>query len=207
MNRFAAINHRLFCLHVGLALWTLFGAAAAHRIWGWPWEWTALMSVALTNGYWAVLHEALHGNLDTDFRRNRAKGRVLAILFGSSFRVLRFGHLSHHRFNRHPLDRPDAYDPRKTTRLVAYLGFLGHTLGGQYLGEFLLPLLFWLPERAVRAVLGRALEGDDERLGQLRKQAMVGLANGHDSIHCSAWLLAGRPKTSAPTGPLHWRYL
>lgn len=115
---------------------------------------SALLPALLTNSYWAVLHEALHGNLAAGPPENRFRGRLLAILFGTSFRLLRFAHLSHHRFNRHPLDCPEAYDPDRGGRRIAYPRFLGHILGGQYLGEVILPLLFWLPESG-RGHLGR----------------------------------------------------
>ena len=54
-----------------------------------------------------------------DRQRNLRAGRLMAVLLGSSFHVLRFGHLTHHQYNRNPIDRPDIYDPAVTPRLKA----------------------------------------------------------------------------------------
>ena len=47
---------------------------------------------------------------------------LLAILHGSSFRLLRFGHLTHHSYNRFLRDRPDSFDPARRTRARALSG-------------------------------------------------------------------------------------
>src|SRR3974390_536865 len=59
----------------------------------------------------AVLHEAIHGRLALNAVRNDAMGRAIAIGAGVSFDVVRFGHLAHHRSNRHALDRPGVMEP------------------------------------------------------------------------------------------------
>src|SRR6185369_8520147 len=78
---------------------------------GWRWALLAIHIALVSNGFWALQHEAIHNLFAADQAVNRRAGRQMAVLFGSSFRILRFGHLMHHRVNRHPLDRPDSYDP------------------------------------------------------------------------------------------------
>jgi hypothetical protein len=41
----------------------------------------------------------------------------------------------HHRYNRNPVDRPDAYDPAATSRATARLGFLVNLVIGLYLAR------------------------------------------------------------------------
>src|ERR1700680_4054062 len=62
----------------------------------------------------AVLHEAIHGRIARKSAWNDTIGRALGICSGVSFDVVRFGHLTHHRFNRHALDRPDVIAPGQT---------------------------------------------------------------------------------------------
>src|SRR6185369_7808881 len=107
------------------------------------------------NGYWALLHEAIHGQLHPDQVVNRRLGRIMACLFGSSFRLLRFGHLMHHRFNRHRLDRPDVYDATTTRPWLARLRFFTEAFGGLYVIEVLVPLLYWAPPSVVHRLLQR----------------------------------------------------
>lgn len=51
--------------------------------------------------HWALIHEAIHTLLHPSPETNERLGRGLSILFGASFHVLRFGHLMHHKLNRH----------------------------------------------------------------------------------------------------------
>lgn len=165
---------------LNLALATAYGASALAAYFVVPalvtwldpvWIWALLPLTLIANGYWATLHEAMHGQLRPNSVANRRVGRVLAILWGSSFRMLRFGHLMHHRFNRHDLDHPDCYDPAKTSRLAAGLRFYGEILGGLYLVEILTPLLYLLPQPVVRRLVGRLYAGDTAPMPQLRQLA------------------------------------
>jgi fatty acid desaturase len=125
----------------------------------------------LTNAFWALHHEAIHGSFHPDRRINLLAGRLMAILLGSSFQVLRFAHLMHHRFNRNPGDRPDVYDPPLTSKATARLGFLGNLVIGLYLSELVSPLLCLLPRPAIRRILGRIYRGDDPSVTEIRKAA------------------------------------
>jgi fatty acid desaturase len=125
----------------------------------------------LTNFFWALHHEAIHGSFHPDRRINLLAGRMMAILLGSSFHVLRFAHLMHHRFNRSPRDRPDVYDPAVTSKLKARLGFFGGLVLGLYLSELVSPLLCLLPLPAVRRILDVIYRGEDAAVTEIRRVA------------------------------------
>lgn len=170
------LNIGLACAYAGSALAAYFLIPALMR-WSDPaWIWLLIPLALVANGYWATLHEAMHGQLRPQSIANRRAGRVLAILWGSSFRMLRFGHLMHHRFNRHELDHPDCYDPARTTRVAASLRFYSEILGGLYLVEILTPLLYLLPQTMVRRLVGRLYAGDAAPMPQLRQLAERALA-------------------------------
>jgi fatty acid desaturase len=133
--------------------------------------WLLLPAVLLSNFGWALHHEAIHGSFDADRRINLMAGRFMAILLGSSFTVLRFAHLMHHRFNRNPGDRPDVYDPAVTSKAKARLGFLGNLVIGLYLSELVAPLLCLAPKIAIRRILDRIYRGDDPAMTEIRKAA------------------------------------
>ena len=135
------------------------------------WGWLLVPIALLTNFFWALHHEAIHGGFHPDRERNQLAGRVMAILLGSSFHVLRFGHLMHHQYNRNPIDRPDAYDPATTSRWKARLGFLGTLLFGLYLAEVLAPIACLLPRATVRRVIDRIYRGDDPAVSAIRLAA------------------------------------
>ncbi|TDQ84623.1 fatty acid desaturase [Dongia mobilis] len=178
-------NDAAFYRRLNIALLAGYGGAAMaayfllplliHRQ-GVTWAWLLLPLVLASNGYWATLHEAIHGQLLTGAGANRRAGRVLAILWGSSFRLLRFGHLMHHRFNRHALDRPDCYDPARDRPAAARLRFYGEILGGLYLLELLTPLLYLLPRTLVEGLVARVYAGDEGAMPRLRQLALQTLA-------------------------------
>jgi fatty acid desaturase len=63
------------------------------------WGWTLASLVLLTTPYWSLIHEAIHGTMFTDRRWNDRCGRVLGVLYGSPFPLLKAGHLLHHRYS------------------------------------------------------------------------------------------------------------
>ena len=135
------------------------------------WGWLLVPVALLTNFFWALHHEAIHGGFHEDRRRNLQAGRLMAVLLGSSFHVLRFGHLMHHQYNRNPIDRPDVYDPAVTPRLKARLAFLGTLVFGLYLAEIAAPLACCLPRAAIRRIIDRIYRGDDPTLAAIRVAA------------------------------------
>lgn len=136
------------------------------------WGFLLIPVALLTNGFWALHHEAIHGGFHADRRRNMLAGRIMAILLGSSFAVLRFGHLMHHQYNRNPTDRPDVYDPARDSRLAARLGFLGNLLGGLYLVELLVPVACLLPRPLIRRLVDRVYSADDPDVRAIHQSAV-----------------------------------
>jgi fatty acid desaturase len=135
------------------------------------WGWLLAPVALLTNFFWALHHEAIHGGFHADRQRNLWAGRLMAILMASSFHVLRFGHLMHHRYNRNPLDRPDTYDPAATSRLRVRLAFLGTLIFGLYLAELMAPIACWLPRPAIRRIIDRIYRSEDPSLQAIRGAA------------------------------------
>lgn len=135
------------------------------------WGCLLLPIALLTNFFWALHHEAIHGGFHQDRQRNLQAGRLMAVLLGSSFHVLRFGHLMHHQYNRNPIDRPDVYDPAMTPRLQARVAFLGTLVFGLYFAEIAAPLGCCLPRAAIRRIIDRVYRGDDPAIAAIRVAA------------------------------------
>ncbi|MGB0497451.1 MAG: fatty acid desaturase family protein [Rubricella sp.] len=139
----------------GLGLFVILPLLVVQSPW---WGILVLPAVLTTPTLWALIHEAIHGRLHRDRAVNDALGRVLSILFGCPFQLLRLGHLQHHRFNRTPLNAGEVVfggrpGPADRLRHHALL------LGGFYLAEVLASVLSLLPrslyERVVRFGFGR----------------------------------------------------
>jgi fatty acid desaturase len=166
-----------------------------------------LLCLVATTPYWSMLHEAIHGSADANPRLNGAIGRVMGILFGSPFSLLRTGHLLHHRFNR-TAEVSEAYEPSRTPRALAWGRHYATILGGLYWAEVIGGLVLLLPRRWWPALLGGF--GADERfagaaLAQLARPA-VRRAARQDA--CAIVLLYGSiamwfglaPSTAVPPG-------
>lgn len=108
----------------------------------------------------ALLHEAIHSRLA--FRRgwNTFLGRVLAITSGISFDANRLGHMTHHRFPRHALDRADVIEPGASPISTTVKFYLGLT-GGLYVREILVSLLMLAPRGVINWVASNLLPEDD----------------------------------------------
>lgn len=89
--------------------------------------------IPLNTPLWSIIHEAIHRNFHPDRMINENAGRCLAIVFGASFHVLRFGHLMHHQFNR--AWESEFYRPDRVTPIAAWAGHYFKILGGLYLTE------------------------------------------------------------------------
>ncbi len=107
--------------------------------------WALLLPVLLTNTWWAMQHEAMHGLLPGGRRANRLYGRVNAVLFGAPFDLLRRGHLLHHAYSRTPRERSEVYEAGIDSRPGFTLGYYGRLLGGLYVMEVLAGVLLLLP--------------------------------------------------------------
>lgn len=108
----------------------------------------------------ALLHEAIHGRLARSRSWNDRLGRALAITSGIAFDAIRFGHLAHHRFPRHTLDRTDVIAPG-ANRVAAVAQYYGGLLGGIYLREILWAAILLLPRGIIEFLTDRALKNDD----------------------------------------------
>jgi fatty acid desaturase len=144
-------NFTLAFLHIALNLyqfivlpvWLLPAAAG--------WGWTLLPLALLSNPFWSLIHETIHDLFHPNRRINACFGRVMAILFGSPFRILRLSHLLHHKLNRLPVEGTEYYDRSKKSKASAAPGYYFQILFGFYLVEVISPLLFFLP----RSWIGR----------------------------------------------------
>ncbi len=127
-----------------------------------PWWALALVPMAgLSNSFWSLIHEAIHDMFHPSRRINMMAGRLLAVFFGSPFRLLRLSHLLHHKLNRTPVEGTELYDPEKTSKVRACIGYYFQILGGLYLLEVLSPLLFYLPRRLLNLMKQRFFSRDD----------------------------------------------
>ena len=146
--RLAALNFSLAAAHVLANLFQFFLLPLYLLPQSMAWSFALIPLAACNNSFWALIHESIHDVLDSSRRVNAAAGRLLAVFFGSPFRLLRLTHLSHHKFNRSLKERgTEIYDPQKTSKGKARLSHFGQILGGLYLSEVFTPLLFLLPRR------------------------------------------------------------
>ncbi|MGW6619813.1 fatty acid desaturase family protein [Nocardia sp. NPDC055002] len=153
------VNVRLIVLALTIGVTQLFVIPLAllplDAAWGW-----ALVPLTLTiTPFWALIHEAVHGSLLQNRTRNDRMGRMLAVVYGSPFAMLKVGHLLHHRYSR-VRERSEIYDPATTTLRAAAPPFYLKLFGGLYLLEVLALLLAPMPERTIRA-LGRRVDAPD----------------------------------------------
>lgn len=156
----AGINFGLAAGHLLLNLYLFFFLPIwflPHSAW---WGLTLIPLAALNNPFWSLIHEAIHDLFHPSQRVNAFFGRLLSIFFGSPFRVLRLSHLLHHKLNRTPLEGTDIYDPEKSSKLQASLGYYSYIFGGLYLLEVLSPLLFYLPRRILSRMRQRYFNGE-----------------------------------------------
>ena len=108
----------------------------------------------------ALLHEAIHSRLALRRGWNTFLGRALAISSCISFDANRLGHMTHHRFPRHALDRADIIEPgmnRVTATIKFYLGLAGWL----YVREILSSMLMLMPRRVINWVASNLLPEDD----------------------------------------------
>ncbi len=151
------------------ALAVLHGLAAAYQMFLLPvfllpldraWAWTLMPLVLLNNPLWSLIHETIHGNFARTPEASRRAGRLLAMCYGAPWRVLRTGHLLHHRFNRTSLERQELYDPASETAAARAPGYYFNLLIGLYLTQVLSMLAFVLPLSVMHRLRDRYLSVD-----------------------------------------------
>ncbi len=167
-----AINALLTLLYSGLALLSLF----ILPLWLLPgdpdWGWLLLLPVLLSNAWWALIHEAIHGVLFPSRGVNRLVGRTQAILFGAAFDLLRWGHLLHHALNRTQRERSEVYVAGKDGLPWFTLSYYFRLTGGLYWFEVLGALIFLLPRPAIRWAASR-LGGEHNVVDPLTDKLLV----------------------------------
>jgi fatty acid desaturase len=109
--------------------------------------------------HWGLTHETIHGKLVRSDAWNRRIGRLLGIALCLDWDMMRFGHLLHHRANRHDRDRPEELK-RGQSWLSAAGPFFFHLLGGQELGGMIAPLTVVLPLGGTEWVTRRIFAGE-----------------------------------------------
>lgn len=124
------------------------------------WAWTLVPLALLTNPFWSLIHEAIHDMFHPDRNVNAFFGRLLSILFGAPFRILRMSHLVHHKLNRRPVEGTEYYDRAVSTRARAAPGYYFQIFLGLYLAELLSSAYFLLPRPALERVRGKFIRPD-----------------------------------------------
>lgn len=160
----------LLFLYFLLPLWLL-----PHSLW---WGLLALPLALTTTSYWALAHEAMHGTFHPARRVNEVTGRVMAILYGAPFAILRFGHMLHHRASRTVLDRSEVFDARRRSRHVAAAGHYFQIFGGLYLKELATTVLVFLPVPQLQTMVRRYLHHDSNDLPDMGELAVNKLLTG-----------------------------
>lgn len=111
------------------------------------WGWLLLPLALFTNPFWSLIHETIHDLFHADKAVNACAGRLLAVLFGSPFRIIRLSHLLHHKLNRMPAEGTEYFDRDKATQAGSAPGYYFQIFIGLYLVEVMSPLFFFLPRR------------------------------------------------------------
>jgi fatty acid desaturase len=97
---------------------------------------TAIPFMLIHSIQWGLIHEAIHKHLSSDSRHNEYGGRMLSVLMGVSFHILRFGHLMHHKLNRNWQSELVVKNSWKEKT-----GYYYNLLGGLYITEVFSSLL------------------------------------------------------------------
>lgn len=158
----ATVNFSLAAVHLSVNIFQLFILPVYFLPRSMWWGVALIPIAALNNPFWALVHEAIHDLLHPSHRINSAAGRLLSIFFGAPFHVLRLTHLSHHKYNRSPLEKgTEIYDPEKVSRIKASFGYFFYIFCGLYLLEVCSTLVFFLPTNIFRKLRQRLVDRGD----------------------------------------------
>jgi fatty acid desaturase len=157
-----ATNFSLAAIHLTMNILQLFLLPLyllPKSLW---WSLLLIPIAAMNNPFWSLIHEAIHDLFNSSSTINTAAGRLLSIFFGSPFHVLRLTHLSHHKFNRSPLEKgTEIYDPQAISKFAASFSYFFYILCGLYLLEVFSTLLFFLPPTVFRKLRQRLIDRGD----------------------------------------------
>jgi fatty acid desaturase len=107
INLFALLGS----LSLGILL--LAGASLAYRSAQWIWFGICVLGFGLINNTnFSLLHEAVHGILNSNRRRNEMLGVIVGAFFPTSFTLQQYFHLGHHCRNRTDAEMFDLYYPQ-----------------------------------------------------------------------------------------------
>jgi fatty acid desaturase len=155
------INLLLLLFFTVIQLFQLF----ALPIWLLPqspaWGYALLLPALLTTSWWAFIHESIHGCLFSNKPLNKIAGRMHAILFGSPFDLLRWGHLLHHAYSRTERERPEVYMPGSASMFWCTFNYYFRLLGGLYLFEVVGGMLLLLPRFLIHIAVDRFSRPDN----------------------------------------------
>jgi len=177
------LNWLLFTGLLGLGVYQLFVLPLVLLPLNLHWAWTLIPAALLTTTNWALLHECFHGTFHPQASTNDKAGRVLSIALGSPYRVLRVGHLMHHRFNRSELDRTEVLQ-HQCPGFGFSLTYYARLFGGLYLVEFLASLAALLPRRGIAFLVFAAFGAetpDGRSMHQAARQQLLS-APGHGEL-------------------------
>ena len=170
------------------------------------WSLVIIPISALNNPFWALIHEAIHDLFSSSSGTNVAAGRLLSLFFGSPFHVLRLTHLSHHKFNRSPLEKgTEVYDPTRSSKLRANFVYFFYIFCGLYLLEVFSTLIFFLPTNSFHRLGRRLFDHGNAQEKWLAKKFMDGKTVREIRIDGIAILLIFG--LSAFCYGMHWRVL
>ena len=128
-----------------------------------PWIIAAIIIALapLNTPFWSLIHEGVHRNMHPNRTANEAWSRIMSIVFGASFHVLRFGHLMHHQYNRDW--ESEIYSPPQKKWAVTINHYF-KMLCGIYLVEVLLSYLVALtPKNMTQKVADRIFSDEHHR--------------------------------------------
>src|SRR5882672_4421313 len=120
-------------------------------------SWWAVFGVGVVFSYllltnYALLHEASHGNLQSDPRRNYLLGLMAGLIFPMPFTLMRSTHQGHHDHNRTDVEMFDLYYPHDN-RVIQFVRWYGILFGFFWPLAPLGAVLFSISPRAVRTRL------------------------------------------------------
>lgn len=113
------------------------------------WALILIVCVFTTTTNWSLIHEAIHRLLAPNAKSNDACGRLLAVLFGAPFEILRFAHLLHHQLNGTAADRPEYFESARTPRSQAAIRYYPTLVLGIYAAEVLGTLVCLMPRPVI----------------------------------------------------------
>ncbi|PJZ57922.1 fatty acid desaturase family protein [Leptospira barantonii] len=103
-----------------------------------------LASTIFSYTLWALIHECVHGNFSNSRDESHLSGRILCILFGTPYQVVKTAHLMHHKFNRAEGERIEYVEADAGPILVQKVFYYVRLFLGTYFlevaGGFLLSL-------------------------------------------------------------------